>query len=152
MSETLTKQEIQSRIMEVQKEYSDLSARLKEIQAEEKRSRARSMFGEYKLKVSWYGDIHEEAKIMESTDEDFKIAEFDEIGQPMAVYPGGMGTFDAYVLIKSEEDLPRLKDVYRRLNAARTLLSGKKDKLPSKNRDKMVAQLMGEVYDEKEST
>lgn len=141
------KQEIQTRIMEVQKEYSELSAELKEIQAEDKRTRARSAFGEFKLKVSWYGDIHPEAKVMESTDKDFEIAELDEIGQPMAVYPGGMGSFDAYVLIKSEDELPRLKDVYKRLNAARTLLNGKKDKLPSDNRKKMIAQLMGEEYD-----
>ena len=138
------KQEIQQRIVDLQREYGTLSTELKGIQAEEKRSKARDQFGEFKLKVGWYGSIHPEAKVLESTDEDFMIAEHDEIGQPMAIYPGGMGSFDAYVLIKSEDELPRLRDIYSRLNAARTLLSGKKDKLSSDHRVKMVAQLMGE--------
>jgi hypothetical protein len=125
---------------EVQKEFSALSAEMKEIEATEKREANKAKFAEYLFKVGTYGHaLDEEEKITDLTDEDREGGHMGMSGLAYTGFEGRSQSF-GYVMLKTKEEYKRVKKILTLLDAAQALATeGTKDK------EKHLKVLLGEV-------
>ena len=114
------KKELQKLIAEAQENYSKHSAELKSIFAEAKAEKAKAKFGDYKFKVYWYDTP--EGDITPVQDEDYAHATYSSYGLPILHYPETK-TQETYLLMKSEDELPRLMQLIKRIQAVNKLVS-----------------------------
>jgi len=125
---------------EVQKEFSALSAEIKEIEAGEKRDANRAKFQEYLFKVGTYGHaLEEEEKIKDLTDED---REGGHVGMSGLAYTGFEGRSQSfgYVMLRTKEEYNRTKTILIKLEAAAALADEK-----TKDKEKHLKILLGET-------
>lgn len=128
------KQDVQKRIMRVQKLYGALSAELKQIQADEKLARDMERFKEYKFKVilTEKGLTEDVSDLLEK---DYGDCFFDADSLAYLKYPTSK-TKD-YLLLKSQDDLPRMKRLFEVRWATHYLREGVQP-------EKQIAVILGE--------
>ncbi|CAM6003856.1 unnamed protein product [Sphagnum balticum] len=135
--------EIRTRMAEVQKEFSALSAEIKEIEASEKRTANKAKYQDYKFLVGTYGyTLEPEDKIREVTDEDRETAHVGLSGLVYTDFEGKSQTF-RYVMMKRKEDYARVATVLQKLEAVAHLSDDK-----VKDKEKWIKILLGEVNEE----
>lgn len=150
------KQELMAKMAEAQKEYATLATELKEIKRlEDIETRAKN-FSEFKYKVHWSGEPDD--RVLELLPEDFEFATWSRFGLPVLIYQTPAGQ-DAFILLRTPEELPRLKELVKRIDAVRNLdrtAEGKKDyEVDSRLREKafdLQKVIMGEADVSKDST
>ncbi len=134
------KLEIRTRMAEVQKEFSALSAEIKEIESLEKRTVNKEKYQEYKFKVGTFGHTLEDAeKISEITDDDRETAHVGLSGLVYTDFEGKSQTF-RYVMMKSKEEYVRTANVLHKLAAVQCLSDDK-----VKDKEKYIKILLGET-------
>jgi hypothetical protein len=139
-----TKQEIRLRMGELQKEYSTLAAELKQLDAAEKQGRNLEKFKDYTLKVFAYGySVQEDAKLLEVTDDDRALGRLGRTGIAFVEDPSdtsGLSSSGYFIMLKSADELPRIKLLFERMNAAERIRDEKETETP-----KFVKVLLGET-------
>jgi len=134
------KLEIRSRMAEVQREFSALSAEVKEIEAAEKRAINKDKYQDYKFLVGTYGyTLEAEDKIREVTDVDRETAHVGLSGLVYADFEGKSQTF-RYVMMKTKEEYARVATVLQKLEAVAHLSDDK-----VKDKEKWIKVLLGET-------
>ena len=137
------KLEIRTRMQEVQREFSELNAELKELESSEKRAANKLKYQDYKYIVGTYGHaLEEEDKIKEATDEDRETAHVGLSGLVYAAFEGQSQSF-RYVMLKAKEDYARTNTVLIKLEAVAMLSDDK-----VKDKEKWIKILLGEKTDE----
>jgi len=134
------KLEIRTRMAEVQKEFSALSAEIKEIESAEKRAANKAKYQDYKFLVGTYGyTLEAEDKIREVTDEDRETAHVGLSGLAYTDFEGKSQTF-RFVMLKQKEDYARTATVLQKLEAVAHLSDEK-----VKDKEKYIKILLGET-------
>jgi hypothetical protein len=128
---------------EIQKEFSSLSAEVKEMDNREKKAINKEKYKDYLYKVGTYGHTLEDAeKISEITDEDRETAHVGLSGLVYTDYEGKSQTF-RFVMMKSKEEYARVTNVLLKLSAVQHLSDDN-----VKDKEKYIKILLGET-DEK---
>lgn len=136
------KLDIRARMQELQKEFSELSAEMKEIESIEKRAVNAHKYKDYLFKVGTYGSkLEAEEKIVEASEEDRETA---QTGKSGLVYTGFSHASDyGYVLLKAKEEYKRAARVTAIVEAVNNLASDNiKDKEPH------IKVILGEAVEE----
>lgn len=132
------KLEINTRMQELQKEFSELNAEKKEIEDIEKRARLGERNKEFNFKIGIHGyELETEDKISDANDEDREEASTGSTG--ITYTPPVKNSNYYYILMKSKEEYSRLNLLFKRLNAAKGILD--KDE---QDKEKHVKALLGE--------
>ena len=132
------KLDINTRMQEIQREFSELNAEKKEIEDIEKRARADERYKDFLFKVGVSGFSLEGAeKIVDVDGEDRETAETGSSGI-VHTKPARNSTY-YYVLMKSKEEHARLQLLFTRLSAAKAILSQEE-----KDNSKFIKILLGE--------
>ena len=140
-----SKLDIRTRMAEIQKEFSALSAEIKEIEAAEKHALNKEKYKDYKYMIGTYGSTLEDAeKIQEVTDEDRETAHVGLSGLVYAEYEGKSQSF-RYVMMEQKEDYHRVARVLEIIDAVSHLADDKE-----RDKKKYIKIIMGEKTDEKE--
>ena len=136
------KLEIRTRMAEVQKEFSALSAEMKEIELAEKRTANSEKFKDYLYMVGTYGHtLDPEEKIREVSDEDRQTAHMGLSGLAYTGFEGRSQTF-GYVMLKSKEEYSRVKRILILLEASAALADEN-----TKDKEKHLKVLLGETVE-----
>lgn len=112
------KKEIQARMVELQKEFSELNAEKKEIDEIEKSAQLCERYKDYHFKVFVTGRLTDDPKWEEITDGDREIA---TTGQKLGLIYSGNFNEGAWLLFKTKEEYPRIKSLIDRLYAFEAL-------------------------------
>jgi hypothetical protein len=112
------KRDIQVRMQELQKEFSELNAEKKEIDAIETSAKLIERYKDYMFKVMVYGKLDAEPKWEDVTDADREVA---TTGQKLGLIYSGDFKEGAWLLLKTKEEYPRVKALIDRLYAFEAL-------------------------------
>ena len=136
------KLEIRTRMAEVQKEFSALSAELKDLEASEKEEANIVKFKDYLFKIGTYGHtLEDEDKVQEINDDDRATGRLGPSGLAYTGYEGKSQHF-GYVMLKAKEDYARTKRILSILEAAQALGN---EKTPVTDREKHIKNILGEA-------
>jgi hypothetical protein len=136
------KQELMTQMAELQAKYTETAKELKAIQADEQVQRKIEKYKEYKFKVFWYGIATDKLSTVEEGD--YANAGLSIYGLPMVSEPSDKNGSNAYLLLKTEDELPRLQTLVKRINAARELLKESKEPRELKEALELHKVLLGE--------
>lgn len=133
------KVDIRTRMSEVQKEFSALTAELKEMELLEKKVTSREKYKDYLYKIGTYGHtLMDPEKIQDVLEEDRETAHLGMSGLVYTGFEAHSQHFD-YVMLKSKEEYPRVKKILTLLEAAAALADEK-----TKDKEKHLKVLLGE--------
>lgn len=139
------KVEIRTRISELQKEFSSLSAEIKEIEANEKKAINKEKYKDFLFKVGTFGHTLEDAeKISDVTDEDRETAHVGMSGLVYTDFEGKSQTF-RYVMLKTKEEYVRTQKVLTKLAAVQRLSDPE-----CKDKESHIKILLGETNEQEE--
>jgi flavodoxin len=134
------KLEIRTRMAEVQKEFSALTAEMKELDVSDKRVANLEKFKDYLYKVGTFGHTLEVAeKIKDVTNEDRETAHVGMSGLAYTGYKSHSQEFD-YILLRTKEEYARTQNILTKLEAAQHVADDK-----VKDKEKWLKILLGET-------
>lgn len=131
------KVDIRTKMAELQREYSGLTAELKEIEELEKKAVLRERYKEYKHKVFVYSSADKDPKFIDLTDEDREqISTSERTGIPFT----GQFTEGAYMVVRDEAEYMRNMKLFAILEAVKVLEEKK-----SSDKEKHIKIILSEV-------
>jgi len=131
-----SKLEIRSKMAEVQKEYSQLAAELKELEETEKKTVNVERFKEFQHKIMVKGTFMDKEPTVYPVQDEDRMSAYH--GRLFAV-TGSNKDGSTFIMLKSLDELPRIQLMFSRLHAAERI----HDK-EEKDFDKYVKILLGE--------
>lgn len=131
------KTDVKTRMNALQKEFSELNAELKEIDAIEKSAQLCERYKDYLFKTFVSGRLGDDPKWEDVTDGDREIA---TPGQKLGLVYSGNFNEGAWLLFKSKEEYPRVRQLVDRLYAFEALAD--KD---CRDRDTQIKIILGET-------
>jgi len=132
--------EIRQLMAEAQRQFSALSAEVKEIEAQEKADQNLEKFKEYKFKIGTFGyELQEEDKIKDLTDDDRRNGHVGASGLAYTGFHAQSEHFD-YVMLRAKEDYARTQTILTKMHAAQQVADPK-----VKEKEKYIKILLGEV-------
>ena len=138
-----TKVEIRTKMAAIQKEYSALATELKEIEENEKQGANRERYKDYIHKVMVSGcymaEMGTTPTLYPVTDEDRDEAHVSKNKLFVVTGTDSSAPDTAYIMLKSDTELPRLQLLFLRLFAAERIRSSEE-----KEPEKFVKILLGE--------